>query len=104
MTDRIAIRTQVREDMTINLYQRRTDALPRSNPKAGIKPATTTSRHHVTPISEQDAGMKVAETRLVWNDTDADTTSLQNPETIPFTTTATRTFPTSSTDSPLTVI
>ena len=75
---------QVRNDTTDDPDKRRTDALPRDNPETGTKRAATTSRHHVTPIGEQDAGMEVAETRPVWNNADADSASLQNPETIPF--------------------
>ena len=62
--------------MTDHPNKRRTDALPSDNPETGTKHATTTSRHHVTPISEQDAGMEVAETRPVWNDPDAYPASL----------------------------
>ena len=104
MNDRIPVRTQVRENTTIDPDKRRTSAIPRNHPETGTKHTTTTSRHHVTSIGEQDAGMEVAETRPVWNDTDAYPASFQNPETIPFTATAVRTFPSSSTDSPLTII
>ena len=48
--------------MTVDPDKRRTDAIPCNNPETGTKHATTTSRHHVTPIGEQDVGMEVAET------------------------------------------
>ena len=95
---------QVCNYTTIDPDKRRTNVIPRDDPEAELKHITTTSRHHITPIGEQDAGMEVAETRPVWNDTDADPASFQNPETIPFTTTAARTFPSSPTDSSFTVI
>ena len=102
MTDQITVRTEVCKDETVYTDKRRANAIPCNNPETGTKQATTISRHHVTPISEQDAGMEVTETRPVWNDSDAYPMSLQGPETIPFTTT--RTFPSSSTNTSFTTI
>ena len=95
---------KVHDDATVNPDKRRTYAISHDNPETRTKHATTTSQHHVTPIGEQDAGMEVAETRPVWNDTDTDPTPFQDPEMIPFTTATARTFPSSSTDSSFTVI
>ena len=67
---------QVRDYTTVDPNKRRTNVIPRNDPETGTKHATTTSRHHVTPIGEQDAGMEVAEMRLVWNNADADSASL----------------------------